>query len=104
MLFREAVLGRELEAAPPHLLVVLELRTAAIPAPGFHIVGEDAAQPERVVPEMRPPEKAPAIIRIVDVTQQVGERRVDLIVALTQAHGSTALPETHHERREIVRE
>ena len=80
MLLGQTMVGGELEAAPSHLFVVLEVRTAATPATLLDVVGKDAAQPERVVAEVRLHEKAAARVGIVEIAAELRDRVVDLVV------------------------
>src|SRR5689334_17551938 len=102
MLLRQTMLGCELKAASPHLLVVAEMRAATIPSTLLDVIGEYSAQPERVVPEMRAHEKAAARIGIVDIVVQLGQRGVHLVVTLADSHRPVAHTEMHDDRGEIV--
>src|SRR5215217_8126266 len=53
VLCRQSMIGRQREATTSHLLVIPEVRTTAAPPSRLDMVGEDAAHPQRVVPEMR---------------------------------------------------
>ena len=67
VLLGKAMVGGELKAASSHLLVVVEIGTAAAPATVLDVVGEDAAQPERIVPEMRLYQEAAARVGIIEI-------------------------------------
>src|SRR5262245_16608463 len=100
----EPVRGGELEAAPPHLLVVIEVRTTAPPATTLDVIGEQSAQPQRVVPEVRPTEKASLRISALDRRSELGKRVVSLIIALCHAVRAFAQSELDEETRNIVGE
>ena len=49
VLFGESMLRRELKSPSSHLLVIAEVRAAAIPSTLLHVIRKDSAEPERVV-------------------------------------------------------
>jgi hypothetical protein len=79
VLFGQAMVGGELKTSTTHFLVVLEIRTAAFPPALLDVVGKNPTQPQRVVSEVRPYEKASARVRIVDVSNEPRERAVDFV-------------------------
>jgi hypothetical protein len=80
------------------------LRPAAPPAPLLDVIGEQAAQPERVVPQVGADEEAPPRVRVVHVLAQRGERLVDLVVGVADARRAVAQPEVQQDRRDVVGE
>src|SRR6476620_11821567 len=103
VLFGQAMVGGKLKTATTHFLVVLEIRTATPPAALLDVVGKDSAQPQRVVSEMRPHEKAAASVRIVDASNELRERAVDFIVGRRHALSAVAKAEMNDERTDVIR-
>src|SRR5690349_5378082 len=96
--------GGEMEAAASHFLVVVEVGAPLPPATLLDVVGEQPAQPEGVVAEMRTHEKAAARVRIVDVPKEIRQGIVRLVVASRDTMRPTVYAEMQHDRRNVVGE
>src|SRR3954469_15376335 len=96
--------GSEREASASHLLVVLEVWAAALPATVFDVVGKETAEPERIVAQMRLDEKAAARVRVVEVLTKVHDGVVDLVVHWRDAARAVAEAKVDDDGRHVVRE
>lgn len=102
VLRRQSVIGRQPEPFRSHRLEVSQIRTAATPAALLDVIGKQATQPQRVVPQMRPGHKT---ARPVAGLHGLAERRegvVGLVVVVSDPRCALADSKRQDDRREIV--
>ena len=102
MLIRQTMVGGQPKATLSHHLEIPQIGAAATPSPLFDVIGEEPAQPQRIIAEMGSGQKTSRIIATLQFVPQRRERVIRRVVMFGDLPRPLPDSEVQQDRGDVI--